>query len=125
MIEKIGDRGVTFDDVLLEPRWSEIVPSQVDVKTRLTSSIQLNIPLLSAPMDTVTESRMAIALAQEGGLGIIHKNLPVDLQADRSRQGKTIGQRNHPESGDPSFRRYSSPSSRTDGEIASLRRPYR
>ena len=82
MIEKIGDRGVTFDDVLLEPRWSEIVPSQVDVKTRLTSSIQLNIPLLSAPMDTVTESRMAIALAQEGGLGIIHKNLPVDLQAD-------------------------------------------
>jgi len=82
MIEKIGDRGVTFDDVLLEPRWSEIVPSQVDVKTRLTSSIRLNIPLLSAPMDTVTESLMAIALAQEGGLGIIHKNLSVDQQAD-------------------------------------------
>ena len=82
MIEKIGDRGVTFDDVLLEPQWSDIVPSQVDVKTRLTSSIQLNIPLLSAPMDTVTESRMAIALAQEGGLGIIHKNLSIELQAD-------------------------------------------
>ncbi len=82
MIEKIGDRGVTFDDVLLEPRWSDVVPSQVDVKTRLTSSIQLNIPLISSPMDTVTESRMAIALGQEGGLGIIHKNLPIDLQAD-------------------------------------------
>ena len=82
MIEKLGDRGVTFDDVLLEPRWSDVVPSQVDVKTRLTSSIQLNIPLLSSPMDTVTESRMAIALAQEGGIGVIHKNLPIDLQAD-------------------------------------------
>ena len=82
MIEKIGDRGVTFDDVLLEPRWSEIVPSQVSVSTRLTASIRLNIPLLSAPMDTVTESRMAIALAQEGGLGIIHKNLSIELQAD-------------------------------------------
>ncbi len=82
MSEKIGDRGVTFDDVLLEPRWSDVVPSQVDTKTRLTASIQLNIPLLSSPMDTVTESRMAIALAQEGGLGIIHKNLSVDLQAD-------------------------------------------
>jgi IMP dehydrogenase len=82
MMEKIGDRGVTFDDVLLEPRWSDVVPSQVDVRTRLTASIQLNIPLLSSPMDTVTESRMAIALAQEGGLGIIHKNLPIELQAD-------------------------------------------
>ncbi len=82
MIEKIGDRGVTFDDVLLEPRWSDVVPSQVDVKTRLTSSIQLNIPLISSPMDTVTESRMAIALAQEGGVGIIHKNLSIELQAD-------------------------------------------
>jgi IMP dehydrogenase len=82
MIEKIGDRGVTFDDVLLEPRWSDLVPSQVDVKTRLTSSIRLNIPFLSAPMDTVTESRMAIALAQEGGLGIVHKNLSIDQQAD-------------------------------------------
>ena len=82
MTEKIHDRGVTFDDVLLEPRWSDVVPSQVDVKTRLTASIQLNIPLLSSPMDTVTESRMAIALAQEGGLGIIHKNLSIELQAD-------------------------------------------
>jgi IMP dehydrogenase len=82
MAEKIGDRGVTFDDVLLEPRWSEIVPSQVDISTRLTANIQLNIPLLSSPMDTVTESRMAIALAQEGGLGIIHKNLPIETQAD-------------------------------------------
>ncbi len=82
MIEKIVDRGVTFDDVLLEPRRSEVVPSQVDVSTALTRNIRLNIPLLSSPMDTVTESRMAIALAQEGGLGIIHKNLSIELQAD-------------------------------------------
>ena len=82
MIEKIVDRGVTFDDVLLEPRRSEVVPSQVDVSTALTRNIRLNIPLLSSPMDTVTESRMAIALAQEGGLGIIQKNLSIELQAD-------------------------------------------
>ncbi len=79
---KIGPEGLTFDDVLLVPRYSEIVPSQVDVRTRLTSRITLNIPLLSSPMDTVTESAMAIALAQEGGIGIIHKNLSVEQQAN-------------------------------------------
>ena len=72
--------GLTFDDVLLEPRYSEVVPAETDVKTRLTARITLNIPLLSAPMDTVTEHAMAIALAQEGGLGVVHKNMSIDRQ---------------------------------------------
>ena len=79
---KIVQAGITFDDVLLIPRFSTVVPSEVDVSTRLTRSISLNLPLLSSPMDTVTESAMAIALAQEGGLGVIHKNLSIERQAD-------------------------------------------
>ena len=66
---------LTFDDVLLVPQHSTVLPTQVDVSTRLTRNIRLNVPLLSAAMDTVTESRLAIAMAQIGGLGIIHKNL--------------------------------------------------
>ena len=66
---KIVQAGITFDDVLLIPRFSTVVPSEVDVSTRLTRSIGLNLPLVSSPMDTVTESAMAISLAQEGGLG--------------------------------------------------------
>ena len=77
---KIRTSAITFDDVLLEPRYSEVVPSEVDVTTRLTERIALNIPLLSSPMDTVTEGAMAIALAQQGGLGVIHKNMSVELQ---------------------------------------------
>jgi IMP dehydrogenase len=77
MNEKIKHQGITFDDVLLEPRYSDVVPSEVSVATRLTERIVLNIPLVSSPMDTVTESAMAISLAQEGGLGVIHKNLSV------------------------------------------------
>jgi IMP dehydrogenase len=77
---KIIGEAITFDDVLLIPQRSDFVPSDADVRTRLTRSIELNIPLLSAPMDTVTESALAIALAQEGGLGFIHKNLPVEVQ---------------------------------------------
>lgn len=73
--------GLTFDDVLLIPAYSQVLPRDVDVSTRLTNSIRLNIPILSAAMDTVTESRMAIAMAQEGGMGVIHKNLPCDVQA--------------------------------------------
>ena len=80
--EKIGPTGVTFDDVLLLPGFSEVVPSEVDVSTRLTERIRLQIPLLSSPMDTVTEAEMAIGLAKEGGLGIIHKNLSVRRQTE-------------------------------------------
>ena len=72
--DKITTLGVTFDDVLLEPQYSEVVPSEVDVSSNLTARIRLQIPLISAPMDTVTEANMAIALAKEGGLGIIHRN---------------------------------------------------
>jgi len=80
MQERIAYQGITFDDVLLEPGYSEVVPKDVDVRTQVTRNIKLNIPILSSPMDTVTESELAIALAQEGGMGIIHKNLPIDLQ---------------------------------------------
>ncbi len=77
----IGD-GVTFDDVLLVPQYSEVTPNLVEISTRLTKKINLNIPLMSAGMDTVTEHRMAIAMARQGGIGIIHKNMTVEEQAD-------------------------------------------
>jgi len=76
-----SDVGLTFDDVLLVPRHSSVHPRQVDVRTRLTRAIDLNIPLMAAAMDTVTESEMAIAIAREGGIGVIHKNMPIDRQA--------------------------------------------
>src|SRR5580693_686818 len=78
---KILHDGITFDDVLLIPARSDFVPSDADTHTRLTRSIELNVPLISAPMDTVTEAALAIALAQEGGIGIIHKNMSVENQA--------------------------------------------
>ncbi len=80
--DKIGDLGITFDDVLLLPAYSEVVPSEVDVSSQLTQRIRLQIPLISSPMDTVTEAEMAIALAKEGGLGIVHKNLSVRQQTE-------------------------------------------
>jgi IMP dehydrogenase len=82
-IDLISDlpTALTFDDVLLVPRHSTVVPSQVDVTTRLTRNVRLNVPLASAAMDTVTESRLAIAMAQHGGIGIIHKNLSIEEQA--------------------------------------------
>jgi len=80
MQDRIAYQGITFDDVLLEPAYSEVLPRDVDVRTRLTRNIKINIPIVSSPMDTVTESDLAIALAQEGGLGIIHKNMSIELQ---------------------------------------------
>lgn len=78
----IGD-GLTFDDVLLVPRYSEVLPRETDLRTKLTKDITLNIPIISAAMDTVTEADMAIAIAREGGLGVIHKNLSIEEQADQ------------------------------------------
>jgi IMP dehydrogenase len=88
MREKVLYQAVTFDDVLLEPRYSDVLPSEVDVSTQLTRRIRINIPILSSPMDTVTESAMAIALAQEGGLGVIHKNLSIARQMEEVEKVK-------------------------------------
>ncbi len=83
MADKFGKQGLTFDDVLLIPAESNVLPADIDLKTRLTKKITLNIPLMSAAMDTVTESRMAIAVAREGGIGIIHKNMSIGAQAEQ------------------------------------------
>jgi IMP dehydrogenase len=91
MKDRILDTGLTFDDVLLVPAYSEVVPADVDVSSRLTRNITVNLPIVSSPMDTVTESDMAIGMAQEGGIGIIHKNLGVDqqaLQVDRVKRSE-------------------------------------
>src|SRR4029077_5678357 len=93
MQDRIAYQGITFDDVLLEPGYSDVLPKDVDVRTQLTRNIRINIPILSSPMDTVTESELAIALAQEGGLGVIHKNMSIERQtrevdkAKRSENG--------------------------------------
>ena len=84
---RIAKEALTFDDVLLQPGYSEVLPREVDLSTRLTAEITLNIPILSAAMDTVTEARLAIALAQEGGIGVIHKNMNIEEQA---RQVHTV-----------------------------------
>ena len=75
------EKKLTFDDVLLVPRKSSVLPKEVDCATKLTKNITLNIPIMSAAMDTVTESDMAIALARQGGIGVIHKNLSIERQA--------------------------------------------
>ena len=80
--------GLTYDDVLLVPAYSEILPNQVNLKTKFSKNINLNIPIVSAAMDTVTESKMAIGMAQEGGLGVIHKSMPIDIQADKVKKVK-------------------------------------
>ena len=81
MDAKIVQEGITFDDVLLLPRASDVTPDRADTSTRLTRSIRINIPIVSAPMDTVTEAGLAIALAQEGGLGIVHRNMRPQREA--------------------------------------------
>ncbi len=88
MEERIAYRGITFDDVLLEPAYSGIMPNEVDTHTQLTRNIRLSVPILSSPMDTVTESDMAVAMAQEGGIGIIHKNMPAEEQASEVERVK-------------------------------------
>jgi len=82
MIQEELMEGLTFDDVLLEPARSEVLPAEVDTRTCLTRQIGLNIPIVSAAMDTVTESHLAIALAQQGGIGIIHRNMSIERQAE-------------------------------------------
>ena len=79
---------LTFDDVTLVPKYSEILPAEVDTSIKLTPNLKLKIPLLSSAMDTVTESKMAIAMAQEGGIGVIHKNLTIKKQCDKVRRVK-------------------------------------
>ncbi|MEX3013278.1 IMP dehydrogenase [Acinetobacter baumannii] len=86
----IVQEALTFDDVLLLPAYSTVLPKDVSLKTRLTRGIYLNIPLVSAAMDTVTESRMAIAMAQNGGIGILHKNMDIAAQAAEVRRVKKI-----------------------------------
>ncbi len=82
------ETGLAFDDVLLVPQYSEILPSDVNLTTKLTNKIELKIPILSAAMDTVTEAKMAISLASEGGIGIIHKNMSIDEQAHQIKMVK-------------------------------------
>ncbi len=86
--EKLLGEGLTYDDVLLVPAYSEILPREVDISTQFTREIRLNAPLVSAAMDTVTEYQLAIALAQEGGIGVIHKNMSIDQQAEQVRKVK-------------------------------------
>jgi IMP dehydrogenase len=91
MQDRIVYRGLTFDDVLLEPGYSEVMPSEVDIGSQLTRTISLNTPIISSPMDTVTESDMAIAMAQLGGIGIIHKNMSIEqqsMQVDRVKRSE-------------------------------------
>src|SRR3954462_11695446 len=82
--------GLTFDDVLLRPGHSEVLPGDVGVKTRLTRSIALNLPIIASAMDTVTEAQMAIAMAQNGGLGVIHRNFDPEPQAEQVRLVKKV-----------------------------------
>ncbi|MDE6771846.1 MAG: IMP dehydrogenase [Muribaculaceae bacterium] len=86
--EKVAEEGMTFDDVLLIPAYSEVTPNMVEVKTRFSRNITLNIPIVSAAMDTVTEAAMAIAIARQGGIGVIHKNMPIEAQAAQVRKVK-------------------------------------
>ena len=86
--ERVQSEGLTFDDVLLVPAYSEVLPREVDLRSRFSRNIQLNVPIVSAAMDTVTEAPLAIALAREGGIGVIHKNMSIAEQAAQVRRVK-------------------------------------
>ncbi len=86
--DKFSERGVTFDDVLLVPAYSEVLPRDVDISTQLTRKLRINVPIVSAAMDTVTEKHLAIAIARQGGIGVVHKNMSVEEQADHVRSVK-------------------------------------
>ena len=86
--KKIVSESLTYDDVLLVPDYSEIIPQDVNINSMFSRNISLNIPVVSAAMDTVTESRMAISIAQEGGIGVIHKNMSIKKQAEKIRRVK-------------------------------------
>ena len=88
MSNKILKEGLTYDDVLVVPAYSEVLPHMVDISTKFTKNITLNMPVVSAAMDTVTESKMAIAIAQEGGIGVLHKNMSIVQQALEVRKVK-------------------------------------
>ena len=85
---KIVGEGLTYDDVLLVPAYSEVLPREVNIQSKFTKNITINVPIVSAAMDTVTESRMAIAMAREGGIGVLHKNMTIEQQALKVRKVK-------------------------------------
>ena len=87
-LNKIIGEGLTYDDVLLVPGYSEVLPREVNIQTKFTRNITINVPIVSAAMDTVTESQMAIAMAQEGGIGVLHKNMTIEQQAIKVRKVK-------------------------------------
>ena len=121
---KILKEGLTFDDVLLIPKRSDVLPKDVDLSVELAKGLKLNIPLLSAGMDTVTESQMAIAMAREGGVGIIHKNLTIEEQAAHVDRVKERARRHYRSvflgTGQPRYR-----SGRAYGKVQNQRRSHR
>jgi IMP dehydrogenase len=86
--DRFSVEGITFDDVLLLPGYSEVLPREVNIRTKLTRNLDINVPIVSSAMDTVTEYAMAIAIAREGGIGILHKNMSIDKQAEQVRRVK-------------------------------------
>ena len=95
LCEKFGKQGLTFDDVLLIPAESDVTPNMIDLRTTLAGSVKLKTPVMTAAMDTVTEAQMAIAIAREGGIGIIHKNMTIEQQADEVDKVKALRKRRH------------------------------
>ena len=116
----IGE-GITFDDVLLVPAYSEVTPNMVDLSTYLTKKVKLNIPMMSASMDTVTEHRMAIAMARQGGIGIIHKNMSIEAQADEVDKVKRSENGVITDPFSPFSRTYITGCGRPDGKIPYFR----